>query len=194
MCSRQDERENVFACDGRDIGLASGGLGPPTDNGPYFTKYIACPKNVICSSCYGKSGSIAPDGAVIGGSTSGDAASAGENEGSGIFIPGVPGSSGSGGGSGGSIPVRNPPPPDQGCSASDASPSAILTCINAVRYDPFVMADVPCFSVVQTPATNLRRPQRWNLTINNALIDAAISHNGLQIEKEQIITNSMRIS
>ncbi|KXZ54141.1 hypothetical protein GPECTOR_5g240 [Gonium pectorale] len=74
------------------------------------------------------------------------------------------------------------------------APAQILTCINAVRYDPFVMADVPCFSVVQTPATNLRRPQRWNLTINNALIDAAISHNGLQIEKEQIITNSMRIS
>ncbi|GIL65437.1 hypothetical protein Vafri_19182 [Volvox africanus] len=73
----------------------------------------------------------------------------------------------------------SPPPPQKyTCSSSNASAAAIMECVNAVRLNPALMSDTPCYASV---VANITSPPRRPLIVNSNLMATAASHNHLMV-------------
>ncbi|GLI63665.1 hypothetical protein VaNZ11_006702 [Volvox africanus] len=78
----------------------------------------------------------------------------------------------------------SPPPPQKySCSSTDASAAAIMECVNAVRLNPALMSDMPCYASV---VANITSPPRRPLMVNSHLSAAAASHNNLMVTYNSI--------
>ncbi|KXZ54145.1 hypothetical protein GPECTOR_5g244 [Gonium pectorale] len=155
------QRIFLFACDVQDIGAAAGGN--------YYSTVVGCQNGQLCNSCNISMSDL------YGNSTDGGSGGMGGGG-------GAPGNST--GGSGGSMGGMYGNSTDTGpCLKNDTSAAAVLACVNAVRANPDIMKDVPCYNSIKA---SLVGPKRGPLQTNGALTWSAVDHNSRQIASSMV--------